>query len=98
MSIFAFGRLVSLLAIAPSIIHVGYRIYLMRDDGPSPSRSIIIMLFAVAAFQILPCINAYQEALGLPVPKWQNVLGYPMFSFAVLWGYFAIKQFLNNQA
>src|SRR5688500_2376042 len=97
MSIFAFGRLVSLIAVALSMAYGGYRIYQMRDD-PGPSRSIIIMLFAFFALQILPSINAYQEALGLPVPKWQNVLGYPMFSFAVLLAYFAIKQFLNNQA
>jgi hypothetical protein len=97
MSIFAFGRLVSLLAVALSMTYIGYRICLMRYD-PGPSRSIIIMLFALFVFQILPGINAYQEALGLPVPKWRNVLGYPMFSFAVLLGYFAMKQFLNNQA
>ncbi len=97
MSIFAFGRLVSLIAVVLTMTYIGYRIYQMRDD-PGPSRSIIIMLFALFAFQILPGINAYQEALGLPVPKWQYALGYPMFSFAVVWGYFAVKQFLNNQA
>lgn len=97
MSIFAFARLVSLIAVALTTTYIGYRIYQMRDD-PGPSRSVIIMLFAVFAFETLPCINAYQEALGLPVPKWRNVLGYSMFSFAVPLGYFAIKQFLNNQA
>jgi hypothetical protein len=56
------------------------------------------MLFALSVFQILPSINAYQEALGLSVPKWRNVLGYPMFGFAFLLGYFTLKQFLNNQA
>jgi|GEM_PF-6848321 len=96
MSIFAFGRLISLLAVALTMTYIGYRTYLMRDD-PSPSRSIIIMMFVGAAFEILPCINAYQEALELPMPKWQNVLGYPMFSSAILLGYFTLKQFLNNQ-
>lgn len=77
--------------------HFGYRIYLMRDD-PGPSRSVLIMLFVAATFQILPSINVYQEALGLPLPKWRNVLGYPMFSFVFLLAYFTAKQFLNNQA